>query len=55
MERCMNCGCDDIVELQDGFHCQRCGAVSTADGSCEYEPDRIGENIQNYDDYFEDR
>ena len=55
MERCMNCGSDDLIGLQEGFLCQRCGAMNNENGSCEYSPDGIEERIQDYDNYFENK
>ncbi|MNJ60632.1 hypothetical protein D3C77_563790 [compost metagenome] len=53
MERCLVCGSEDLIHYSDCTSCQRCGAKGGSKG-WEYEPDQIQDNIDRYDDYFDE-
>lgn len=54
MEKCLNCGSDDLMEFSDCKQCQRCGTKIKDDGWQEYNPNTIEENIQHYDRMHDD-
>lgn len=54
MEKCNNCGSDDLMEFSDCKKCQRCGAKIYEDGAVEYEPERHEQNIRHYDNAHDD-
>jgi hypothetical protein len=53
INKCLNCGSDDIFEFSDYAQCQRCHSKIDSEGGVTYEPDNIQDNIDRYDDLNE--
>lgn len=53
VNKCLNCGSEDIENYSTSARCLRCGAIIDGDGSLEYDPSAMRDNIDHYDKHHE--